>query len=225
MKDLQNAMLEEQRYLADKFRGIDTSLSARLAPYGYTTLKEYFTNKQEYLFNQIQFNFVEEPMPNGVSEIFKMINTNKPGLLFVDWEDTYVVCGEQGLNDFNQDYCNTHNVTFFPLYTKGGTIVGSKGDFSLGICYPSYIAPSEDDYIIKKIAALLQKYTTEIVSVAGNDILINNEKICGSANYTQNDVTMVIMHFSFTDWTELIANICNKQSSKPVNYVYFMTRD
>lgn len=218
-------MLEEQRYLTDKFSGIETSLSARLVPYGYTTLAEYFKEKQDYEFSNINFNIIEEPMPNGVSEIFKMINTNQPGILLVDWEDTYVVCGNQGLEEFNQDYCNEHGITFFPLYSNGGTIVGSIGDFSLGICCPVSVVHNSD-YILNHVKDILQNHTPAVISVAGNDILVDDKKICGSANYRKDDVFMVIMHFSFKDWSELISNICTTtKKSKAVDYVNFMTRD
>lgn len=225
MKDLEKAMAEEQLYLEDRMKNIDTSLIDRLAPYGYDTLKEYFTDKREHKFSRIEFNFVEEPMPNGVSEIFKMINTNKPGILFVDWEDTYVVCGSQGLEEFNREYCDAHNITFFPLYTNGGTIVGSVGDFSFGICCPKNVVRSSQ-YILDNVVAILQKYTVAKIEVNGNDIVADGNKICGSATYARGDVMMTIMHFSFNDWSDLISNIClTTKQSKPVGHVDFMTRD
>ena len=225
MRNLIDAMAEEKAYVADRMNGIETALIDRLAPYGYDNLAEYFNEKREYEFSQVKFNFVEEPMPNGVSEIFKMINTNEPGVLFVDWEDTYVVCGNRGLEEFNQEYCEEHDITFFPLYTNGGTIVGSCGDFSLGICCPKGIV-HDAHYILNNISSILQKYTSAIISVDGNDIVADGKKICGSANYTQKNMLMVIMHFSFSDWTDLISNIClTTKQSKPVGYVDFMERE
>ncbi len=225
MKNLEQAMTEEKLYVQDRMKNIDTNLLDRLALYGYSNLTEYFADKREYEFSQIKFNFVEEPMPNGVSEIFKMINTNKSGILFVDWENTYVVCGNRGIEEFNQKYCEEHNITFFPLHTNGGTIVGSRGDFSLGIYCPKNIIGSSS-YILNNVVAILQKYTSANVTVDGNDIVIDGKKICGSANYEQNNMLMVIMHFSFSDWTDLISNIClTTKQSKPVAYVDFISRD
>ncbi len=225
MKDLEKAMLEEELYLADKFNGVDTNFSERLLQHGYSTIKEYFTDKQEYQFSQINFNFIEEPMPNGVSEIFKMISTSEPGVLFVDWEDTYVVCGKQGLEEFNQQYCEENNITFFPLYTNGGTIVGSTGDFSFGVCCPVDVI-HEPTYILNKVKDILQRHTDRTVSINNNDIVVDGNKICGSANYIQGNVFMVIMHFSFNDWSELISNIClTTKKSKPVEYINFINRE
>ena len=224
MKNLEKAILEEKAYVVDRLNRIDTNLSERLSTYGYSNLKDYFADKQEYEFSQIKFNFVEEPMPNGVSEIFKMIDTNKPGILFVDWEDTYVVCGNRGIEEFNQAYCEEHNITHFPLYTNGGTIVGSSGDFSLGIYCPKNIVSTQ--YILNKVSNILQKYTSVAISVNGNDIVADGNKICGSANYTSDNMIMTIMHFSFSDWSDLISSICSTtKKSKPIGYINFMKRD
>lgn len=218
------AMAEEKSYIEDRMQGRDSSLPDRLKAYGYEELSEYFDDKRDYLFSQIKFNFVEVPMPNGVSEIFKMIEANKPGVLFVDWEDTYVVCGNKGLEEFNQEYCEANGITFFPLYTGGGTIVGSKGDFSFGVCYPKNIL-IDSNYILNCVRNILQCNTSLDVSVSGNDILLGGKKICGSATYTKADVSMTIMHFSFNDWSELISNICTtSKQGKEVAYVNFMSR-
>ena len=225
MKDLEKAMLEEQAYIKDKFNHIDTNLLERLSAYGYSTLQEYFDEKQDYEFSQIKFNFVEEPMPNGVAEIFKMINTNEPGVLFVDWEDTYVVCGNTGIEEFNKQYCDEHNITFFPLHTNGGTIVGSVGDFSFGVCCPKNMS-YDSRYVLNNVASILQRHSDAIISVEGNDITKDGKKICGSATYEGKDVFMVIMHFSFADWSELIADICTKsKAGKKVAFVDFVSRE
>lgn len=225
MRNLIEAMAEEKAYVEDRMKGIETVLIDRLAPYGYDSLSEYFNDKRDYEFSQIKFNLVEEPMPNGVSEIFEMINTGESGILFVDWEDTYVVCGTRGMEEFNQEYCEEHNITFFPLHTGGGTIVGSTGDFSLGIYCPKSVI-HDANYILSNVSNILQKHATATISVDGNDIVADGKKICGSANYTQNNMLMVIMHFSFNNWADLISNICSTtKKSKPVWYVDFMERE
>lgn len=46
MKDLINAMKEEELYIADRKNGISTSLLERLTVYGYDNLTEYFNEKR-----------------------------------------------------------------------------------------------------------------------------------------------------------------------------------
>ena len=224
MKNIIAAIAEEKAYIADRMQGIETSLIARLEQYGYTSLDPYFVDKMDYLFSQVEFNVVEELMPKGVGEIFNMLNTNKAGVLLVDWEDTYVVCADRGIKEFNQQYCEEHGITFFPLYTGGGTIVGSVGDFSFGVCTPKNVVKSSS-YILNKVRDILQKYTDKSVTINGNDICVDGKKISGTANYTKGDVFMVILHFSFGDHSELISNICTTaKESKSITYVDFMTR-
>jgi hypothetical protein len=225
MRNIIDAIAEEKAYVADRMQGIETSLIARLEQHGYTSLDSYFIDKTDYLFSQIEFSVVEKPMPEGVGEIFNMLNTNKAGVLLVDWEDTYVVCANQGIEEFNRQYCDEHNITFFPLYTGGGTIVGSVGDFSFGVCVPKTVV-NASNYILNKVRDILQKHTDKPVTVNGNDICVDGKKISGTANYTKDDVFMVILHFSFGDHSELISNICTTtKDSKPVAYVNFMVRD
>lgn len=226
MVDIEKAMAKEDEYLAYRMRGEEPfHLSDAIAECGFETLEEYFKAKHDYEFSSVEFDFVEEPMPNGVAEIFKMINTNRAGVLFVDWEETYVVCADTGLEEFNKQYCEEHNITFFPLHVGGGTIVGSTGDFSFGVCCPTAVN-SDPHFILKRVAEILQRHTSKTVSVKGNDITVGGNKVCGSASYEKSDVLMVIMHFSFEDWSELISNICQpKKTGKPVGYVDFVTRD
>ena len=66
MKDLIGAIAEEKLYVADRMKQINTSLIDRLKPFGYETIEEYFNEKRNFLYSQTEFNFVEDPMPNGV---------------------------------------------------------------------------------------------------------------------------------------------------------------
>lgn len=225
-KDIVGAMAKEREYLSFRMKGEEPyHFVDAVKEFGFEGIEEFFDAKRDYLFNQISFNFVEQPMPGGVDEIFKMINTNRAGVLFVDWEDTFVVCADRGLEEFNKQYCEENDIAFFPLYTGGGTIVGSKGDFSFGVCSPKNII-SEPAFILNQVKSILQKHTTKEITVKGNDICADGNKICGSANYVKGNVLMVIMHFSFSDLSALIANICTTAKvGKTVAYVDFMTRE
>ena len=170
MKDIEKAIEVEKYYLECRMKNeYPFHLVDKVKECGFESLNEFQEVKKDYLFNQIEFRQVIQPMPEGVSEIFKMIQTNKPGVLFVDWNETYVVAANQGLESYNKEYCEEHNITVFPLHTSGGTIVGSIGDFSLGVCYPNNIGITSD-YILNKVKDILQKYTKCIVTVDGNDI-------------------------------------------------------
>lgn len=224
MGNVVRAIDVEETYLAHRMRGeYPFHLVDKIKECGFGSLEDYFSAKSEYTFNQLSFNYVVEPMPNGVSEIFKMIQTGQAGVLFVDWENTFVVAGNTGIETLNQEYCKNNNITIFPLHTGGGTIVGSTGDFSFGVCCPVGVVDSA--FILNKTKDILQKHTDKEITVKGNDICIDGNKISGTAAYQSNGVLMTILHFSFTDHSKLISEICVKATSKPVTYVDFVTRD
>jgi membrane protease subunit (stomatin/prohibitin family) len=52
MKNIRGAMEEEKKYIADRLSNVNTSLVDRLAPYGYTDLTVYYSDKREHLFNE-----------------------------------------------------------------------------------------------------------------------------------------------------------------------------
>ena len=226
MSNIQKAIEIERQYIDLRLSGLEPfPLFEEIEKLGFSSLEDYFENKRSYLFKQIDFNYVEEPMPNGVSEIFKMVKTNEPGILFVDWEDTFVVSGNEGLETLNKDYCEENDITIFPLHTGGGTIVGSKGDFSFGVCCPRDIV-DDSDFILNHVRDILHRHTDLAVTVNRNDICVDGKKICGSANYAFKDVFMVIMHFSFNDWSNLISNICTTNKiGKNVSFVDFVAKD
>lgn len=192
---------------------------------GFKTLKEYFKAKQLYKFENLEFNYVEELISNGVSEAFKMIEANQAGVLFANWDDTYVVSGTNGMETLNKEYCEENNITIFNLHMAGGAIVGSEDDFSFGICYPKDIRISFN-FILNEMKNILQRYTDKNIEVKGNDIVVDNKKVCGTTVYDGKDVLMVILYFSFSDKSELINNICiTNKVNKPVGYIDFITKD
>lgn len=226
MTNIENAMKIEEAYVQHRLNNEEPfALVDEIKKCGFNSLSDYFNEKTIYLLSSLDFNLVIQPMPEGVAEIFKMIESNRSGILLVDWEDTFVVSGSDGLETFNEEFCRENNIQFFPLHTGGGTIVGTKGDISIGICVPSSLFTNAD-FILNKIKDILQKSTQEKVSVDKNDILIDGNKICGSAVYRSRDIIMIIMHFSFSDKHELISKICTtNKTGKPIGFISSMTRE
>lgn len=226
MSDIVKAIEIENYYIECRMKNeYPFNLVDKIREYGFETLEEYFDKKRFYQFNNLKFQYVEEPMPNGVSEIFKMIEANQAGTLFVDWNETYVVSGTNGMETLNKEYCEENNITIFPLHTAGGTIVGNEGDFSFGVCYPNNMG-IDFNFILNGAKDILQRYTDKNVEVKGNDIVVDDKKICGTATYNGKNVFMTILHFSFSDKSELISEICiTNKTNKPVAYIDFITRD
>lgn len=226
MTNIENAIKIEEQYIQYRLNGEEPfTLIDEIKKYGFNSLEEYFQEKNLYLLSTLDFNVVEKPMPEGMSEVFKMIETNQAGILIVDYEDTIVLSGEEGLQTFNEEYCKKNNILVRPIQTGGGTIVGTKGDFSIGISIPSNLF-SDTNFILYKMKDILQKYTSGTVSVNKNDILINGNKVCGSAGYRVNDIIMIVFYFSFSDKSDLISKICTTNKiGKPIGFINSMTRE
>ena len=222
MTDIVKAIEKEKEYLAHRMKGEEPfHLVDAVREFGFETLEQYFAEKRDYEISNLSFEVVETTSAQVISEVYKMMAAQKSAVMFVNTEYTHVWHGSG--SDFNEDYCVEHSIPVYPLRASGGTIVCAEGDFSLIICLPD-TAEISTHFILTKLASILGKYT-DGVTVVGNDILRNGQKICGSAEYRQNDMKCFEAHISFNDNAELIEIICQKKSGKVPGHIDFMTRD
>ena len=128
------------------------------------------------------------------------MNAKDTGVVFIDSDETFVFSGES--KPYNAEFCKANNIPIYPLYTRGGAIVSTNGDFSIGICFPENVG-ADVDYMLSKLKSIFGKYV-QGVTVKGNDLLLNGNKICGSIMYHQNGMKCFAGHFSFKDNSELI---------------------
>ena len=222
MSKLLQAMVCERTYLKYRMRDEEPfHLVDKIQELGYSSLEEYFSEKMVYEFGKIVFEYIEKQPAECIAEVLRMINEKVIGVLFVDTDSSFIFQGAGC--DFNEDYCAENNIPVYPIYTKGGCIVSSAGDFSFGICLPSDCG-IDRRYILENVRTILSKYSDSVI-VSGNDILIDNKKVLGSATYMQNGMFMFVAHVSFVDSSDVITNVCTKTSGKDVGYICDVTRD
>lgn len=210
MNDIIKAIEKEKEYLSYRAKGEEPfHLVDAIKECGFCSLEEYFIAKQEYTFNQLNFSFANVKPSEAVAEIFRMMTEKETKVLFVLSTETFVYSGNS--KAFNEEYCKMNNIPIYPLYTAGGTIVSTNGDFGLIICYPQKII-LDVNFILNKIKSILGKYMTNL-EVNGNDILLNGEKVCGAVMYYQNGMKCFGAHFSFNDNSELVEKICGGSGS------------
>lgn len=210
MADIIGAMAKEREYLRYRMKGEEPyHLIDVLKEYGFGSLGEYFAAKNERIFNTLEFSFIKKNPSECIDYFFKMMNEKETGVVFIDSDRTFVFSGES--KPYNANYCEENNIPIYPLYTKGGAIVSTEGDFSIGICYPEYIA-ADVTFILLKLRDIFSKYMSGVM-VNGNDLLLDGKKICGSIMYQKNGMRCFACHFSFKDNSELIENICNISGS------------
>ena len=213
MVDIVKAIEKEKEYLSYRVKGEEPfHLIDAVKECGFESLDEYFNAKAEYQFNKTNFVCIETAPSECIDYLFQMMNTKKTCVTFTDTHETFVFSGES--KAFNEEYCKENNIPIYPLYTAGGTIVSTEGDFSMGICYPENTA-ADVHFILEKLKEIFST-TMPNVTISGNDILLNGMKICGSVMYRQNGMFCFAAHFSFKDNSELIEQICGVSGSVKV---------
>lgn len=213
MINIEKAISKEEEYTLFRTKGEEPfHLIDAVKECGFESLREYFAEKRNYQFSNLKFDCAEISAGEAIAEIFRMMDSQETKVLFVTSEEPFVFSGES--KPYNEDYCTENNIPVYPLHTKGGAIVSTEGDFSIGICFPDTVGV-DVQYILSKLRGIFGKYM-ENVSVNGNDILLNGEKICGSIMYHQNGMKCFACHFSFKDNTELVEKICNVSGSVKV---------
>lgn len=217
MADIVKAIEKEREYLSYRMKGEEPyHLVDAIKELGFESLDEYFNAKRDYEFSQIQFEVVETSPSDCISEGLRLLDNEITGAVIVECDHTFVFSGDT--KPFDEEYCNTNDIPIYPLYTRGGTMVNSTGDFAFGVCVPASVV-SKPQYFLRKIAALLSELMPNI-AVEDNDIMLNGCKVCGTTGYTRNGMYLFIADFSFSDKSELIEKICSVSNSiKPVSYI------
>lgn len=214
MKDLIGAMAEEKRYIADKMNGVESSLSARLAPYEYENLTEYSHEKREYLFNEWIPEVTYIDVSTLTTELEKAVREEKYGIYISVSDGLYAFHGSD-LIDY--ELCEKLGVCVAELYHRGGTIIGSSKDLGIEIVAPVNIG-LDSNYILNKFYEIISKYV-ENAAIDENDILVDGKKVMGSMNRHVGKAFVWAAQISFADYEEIITQVCNKQSTKKPSYI------
>lgn len=205
MADILKAIAKEKEYLGYRRRGEEPfHLVDAVKECGFATLSDYFNAKMEHSFDKLTFTYIEKPPRECIDYFFRMMDAKETGVVFIDSDEAFVFSGDS--KPYDEAYCKEHNIPVYPLYTKGGAIVSTPGDFSIGLCYPASEGVGVQ-FILSKLRGIFSKHMAK-VTVVGNDILVDGMKICGSVMYRQNGMKCFAAHFSFNDNSELIENIC-----------------
>lgn len=209
MRDLQCAMNEEKLYLQDRLNNINTSLIDRLKPYGYDTLKEYFNDKKEYLFNEWKPEVYYVDIKTLTTELEKAVQSEQYGIYISTTDGPYAFHGSDAID---YELCKQLGVCVAEVFHQGGTIIGDIEDLGIEIVAPISIG-LESHQILNKFYELISRYEDNVI-IDGNDILVNGEKVLGSMVRNVGNVFVWAAQISFGEHNELIEKICRKKSKK-----------
>lgn len=223
MNDIVKAIERETKYLSYRMRGEEPfHLVDAVKECGFDSLTDYFKAKKKYTMSQLEFEVREPTADIAIADIHKVMNEKRTAVLLVRTEHTFVWNGDN--STFNEGYCNECSIPIYPLNTRGGTIVSTKGDLSIGICVPESIG-IDVNYLLNELADIFRKHTDKHISVDGNDVLVDGFKVLGSTTYKSNGMFMFVAIISLTEKSELISKICTKHSVKTPAYIDFLTCD
>lgn len=226
MKDIEKAIEIEKYYLECRMKNeYPFHLADKVRECGFESLAEFQKTKQEHQLLTLDFKFHNVTQSEIVSEVRRILTDKVIGIWFSDSEETCVFNGNQGEQTFNAIFCKENGITTYNYLTNGGSIVHQAGDFSFGVSCPAEYG-IDAIFILDILKNILQKHTSRVLTVNGNDILMDGTKICGSATYEVGGIFLFLSYFSFSDHLDLIRRICSiPKSGKTPGYIDFMTRE
>ena len=193
----------------------EISFYEQIVNLGFKDLEDFFEQKKEYEMQQFLKGkvFVTNPIDG-----LQLIQNKNFGIISVDDNYTFVYKGNNK-KEINMEYCQQNNIPVYNYGTFGGAVVVSPGDYNIGVILPPTIEVNSN-FFLNNIALILKKYF-ENVKVDNNDILIDNKKVLGSANFGNEEYFFFVAQISFSDKTELIQSICGDidENGKQPGYI------
>lgn len=216
MKDIKNAIQAQQEYRqALEVNPFKTNIYEYLAPYGYTDLDDFTSDKIEYLLKNSNIPITITTPEVGIAITLDNFTHDQQQAVFgINNEKIYAWhCND----DINTELFNDYGIPIYETGTEGGTILGSPDDLDIALIL------SHDDfdecnfykYFNNRLAAYLCAALPEHEVVAdNNDILIDSKKIMGSSIAITDNCLLYVAHISFYDFSALAEILCDKNSNK-----------
>lgn len=115
--------------------------------------------------------------------------------------------------DFNRAYCEERQIICKERPYSGGVICTLPCDLQVG--FIAINAPTNFGQVIKdKVAEWIQSKTEYTVTISGNDILVDAQKVYGMYNIINKDVTVCGFNLAFDVDLDFITNVCKKEMVK-----------
>lgn len=127
--------------------------------------------------------------------------SDKPCILDCIWHNNKETLPDVRFNDIG--------ITVYQVPVSGGTIVLQKGDLG-------FLHMSNDQYSRWEIAAMqeIQKFLARVYNISsdivGNDLLIDGDKVIGSANGLINNHRIAALFVSMNSTNNMIEQVCIK---------------
>lgn len=211
-KDIEKAIQGEAEYLIEKAKGTQPNIYDYLAESEYTNLAEFHSDKQEYLLRHQDYDVVEEPYI-GEEVPIPYIMAKQPAFLYtINCAESYAFVPM----DFdNKALLDSYGLTMLKLGYDAthGVILSIDGDLRIYLIIPQKL-DIRSNYFLNKMQIYLSNYFNDVVA-SGNDILIDNKKVCGMAEVEYNDCRIILFQISYNDNLQMIRDVCGVTEKTP----------
>lgn len=217
-KDIAGAYAEEQRYMADKLKGLDTSWPDRLAQYGYT-MPAYELDKMDYIYTVLSPKILVVPVSsetNMLSVVADALVNNQAVILEPSFNSLFTAFVGSNMEIY-PDKCAELGVDIIYTDFSGGTIIECQDDINMIFVFPKVSGVSAE-HIVDMLLGVIQKYEPAAYK-SNNDFMLNGCKIGGTSIADYNGLVIFGFNISLTDVTEVCSEIIPPRSTKPVGHL------
>lgn len=217
MKDIGKAIEAEKEYIQLNLQGEQPNIHDFLDKWGYSDLEEFHNDKVEYQLKNLDWTVIEQPKID-LSLVTWNIKDEVPSCGYaIDTGEKYAFVRngyeneneliKRGFTIVKLGY-NATNET-----SSSGLILSFDGDFRLYLLIPKYIDVLDNMFLKKLNEYFIQIGLDSVVD--GNDILVDNKKVCGSASFKAGGMKVFVYQVTFTDHLDEINEICGKRNKIP----------
>ena len=210
-KDIDKAIILEQQYLQDKLNGKTVSLIDYLINAGYSNLDEFFNDKDQKMFKDINFIYDETTLIEDIPEkVAYNIANCVPSVLIPDIYQPFAWIGKDA--NYSQEDFDYYNIKTYNLHYNGGIIISGPEDLSIAIIMPKIQSINSNFFLDKIDQYFFQHFDNSYVD--HNDLIINDKKVMGSVSIITDKTFMFAAQFSFKDRYNVIKVLCPPHGGK-----------
>lgn len=217
MKNIVKAIEAEQEYIQLNLQGEQPNIHDFLDIWGYSNLEEFHNDKIEYQLRNLDWTVIEQPkidlslvtwnIKDEVPSYMYAINTGEKYAFVRNGYENENELIKRGFTIVKFGYNSTNETS------SSGLILSFDGDFRLYLLIPKYIDVLDNMFLKKLNEYFIQIGLNSVVD--GNDILVDNKKVCGSATFEAGGMKGFVYQVTFTDHLDEINEICGERNKIP----------
>lgn len=215
MKDIKNAIQAQHKYRqALEVNPFEANIYEYLAPYGYTDLDDFTSDKIEYLLKNSNIPItITNPDECLQSDLLEILATKQQ--LFISINNGKIFAWHQN-KDIDTELFENYGIPIYETHGEGGTIISGPDDLDVALVLDRNDWDIiKSDYLLEALAQMVKKYLPNYtIEIDNNDILCDGKKIIGATTGEVGSKLLYMAHISFYDFSALTKILCNKDSNK-----------